>query len=134
MDDVRVGRLLRALRGRKHLRQQDVAATAGVSQSAISLVERGHLSTLSIRTVRAVFAAVDARFEGLVSWRGGAVDRLLDERHARLVGQVAQELQRLGWEVHIEVTFAHFGERGTIDIVGSVAPRASRSSSRSRRS
>jgi transcriptional regulator with XRE-family HTH domain len=118
MDDVRVGRLLRALRMRKRLRQGDVATTAGVSQSAISLVERGHLSTLSIRTVRAVFAAVDARFEGLVTWRGGAIDRLLDERHARLVGQVAQELQRVGWEVHVEVTFAHFGERGSIDIMG----------------
>ena len=91
---------------------------AGISQSAISLMERGHLATLSLRTVRAAFAAVDARFEGLVTWRGGAVHRLLDERHARLVGQVAQDLQRAGWDVHVEVTFAHFGERGSIDIVG----------------
>lgn len=118
MDDVRVGRLLRALRIRKHLRQEDLGDIAGVSQSTISLIERGHLSTLSIRVVRATFAAVDARFDGTVSWRAGALGRLLDERHARLVGQFAASLVRAGWEVHVEVTFAHYGERGSIDIVG----------------
>jgi transcriptional regulator with XRE-family HTH domain len=118
MDDVRAGRLLRALRKRKHLRQADLAELARLSQSAISLIERGHLSTLSLRTVRAVFAAVDARFDGVVSWRGGALDRLLDERHARLVGQFASSLARAGWEVQVEVTFAHYAERGSIDIVG----------------
>ncbi|MDO8483465.1 MAG: helix-turn-helix domain-containing protein [Candidatus Limnocylindrales bacterium] len=118
MDDVRVGRLLRALRIRRHLRQEDIGEIAEVSQSAISLIERGHLSTLSIRVLRAVFAAVDARFDGTVAWRGGALDRLLDERHARLVGQFAASLTRAGWEVQVEVTFAHYGERGSIDIVG----------------
>ena len=117
MDDVRVGRLLRALRRRKGLRQADIAAAAGLSQQTISLIERGHLSTLSIRALRMAFAAVDARFDAVVSWRGGQVDRLLDERHASLVGQVVDELVRLGWQVHVEVTFSEFGERGSIDVL-----------------
>jgi len=116
VDDIRVGRLLRALRRRRGLRQTDLAAT-GLSQQAVSLIERGHLATLSIRVLRTAFAAVDARFEVIVSWRGGQIDRLLDERHASLVGHVADELVRLGWEVHVEVTFSEFGERGSIDIL-----------------
>lgn len=94
-----------------------MATAAKVSQQAISLIERGHLDTLSIRVVRVVFATVDARFEGTVTWRGGQVDRLLDERHARLVGVEARRLAEDGWEVHVEVTFSEFGERGSIDIV-----------------
>ena len=117
MDDVRVGRLLRALRRRKKLRQIDVARLAGASQATISLIERGHLATLSIRILRAVFAAVDARCEAAVTWRGGLVDRLLDERHAQLVGQFAATLERCGWDVHVEVTFSVFGDRGSIDIL-----------------
>jgi hypothetical protein len=88
-----------------------------LSQQAVSLIERGHLATLSIRVLRTAFAAVDARFEAIVSWRGGQIDRLLDERHASLVGHVADELVRLGWEVHVELTFSEFGERGSIDIL-----------------
>ncbi len=117
MDDTRIGRLLRSLRRRKGWRQVDLAEVAELSQQAISLIERGHLSTLSIRVLRTAFAAVDARFDGMVSWRGGAIDRLLDERHAALVGHVAESLARDGWEVHVEITFAEFGERGSIDIL-----------------
>lgn len=114
---MRIGRLLRALRRRKGWRQVDLAAASDLSQQAISLIERGHLASLSIRVLRGAFAAVDARFEGLVSWRGGQIDRLLDERHASLVGQVADELVRDAWNVHVEITFSEFGERGSIDIL-----------------
>ena len=117
MDDIRVGRIVRQLRRRKRWSQGGLAAAAGLSQSAISLIERGHLAALSIRVLRGVFASVDARFEGTVTWRGGLVDRLRDERHARLVGAFAAELVRLGWKVHPEVTFSEYGERGSIDIL-----------------
>jgi transcriptional regulator with XRE-family HTH domain len=100
------------------MRQSDVAEAAGVSQTLISLIERGHLATLSTKAVRRVFEAVEARFEGTVTWRGGAVDRIIDERHAQLVGQVAKELGRLGWDVHVEVTFNEYGDRGSIDTLG----------------
>jgi transcriptional regulator with XRE-family HTH domain len=117
VDEVRIGRLLRALRVRRGWRQLDVALGAGVSQSLVSLIERGHLDRLSIYAVRRVFAAVEARFEGDVTWRGGAIDRLLDERHARLVGSTARELTALGWRVELEVTFNEYGDRGAIDLL-----------------
>ena len=106
---MRIGRLLRALRRRKGWRQVELAGASGLSQQAISLIERGHLASLSIRVLRGAFAAVDARLEGMISWRGGQIDRLLDERHASLVGHVADELVREGWDVHVEITFSEFG-------------------------
>jgi hypothetical protein len=75
------------------------------------------LSTFSIRVLRAVFASVEARYDGIVWWRGGQVDRLLDERHAELVGKVAGMLRTTGWDVHLEVTFSVYGDRGSIDIL-----------------
>jgi transcriptional regulator with XRE-family HTH domain len=117
VDDVRVGRLLRALRRRKGWHQREVGAAAGLSQQAISLIERGHLASLSIRAIRRAFSAVDARFDGSVSWRGGQIDRLLNERHASLVGQIAEALVGGGWDVHVEMTFSEYGERGSIDVL-----------------
>lgn len=117
MDDVRIGRLLRALRLERRLRQRDVAAASSVAQTTVSLIERGHLDRLSQKTIRAVFAAVEARFEGSVSWRGGAIDRLLDERHSLLVGAVAERLRAASWMVEVEVTFSVYGERGSIDLL-----------------
>jgi len=99
------------------MRQVDVAAAAGVSQSLISLIERGHVASVAIGTVRGVFAVLEARFDGIVTWRGGAIDRLLDERHARLAGSVAAELARLAWSVELEVTFNQYGDRGSIDVL-----------------
>jgi hypothetical protein len=80
-------------------------------------MERGHLEALSLRAIRRAFSAVDGRFEGLVLWRGGALDRLLDERHAALAGAFAGELRRLGWKVEFEVTYSRYGERGSIDVL-----------------
>src|SRR6266567_3005553 len=117
MDDVRIGRVIRALRLRQGRRQIDLAKAAGVSQSLISLVERGHLASLSIASVRAICGVVEARYEGVLTWRGGAIDRLLDERHAQLVGTFSARLERLGWHVDVEVTFNEYGDRGSIDIL-----------------
>jgi len=117
MDDIRIGRILRVLRRRLGLTQSQLAVRAGVSQQLISLIERGHGSTLSSRTLRRVFAAVDARWEPTVSWRGGELDRLLDEDHARLVAETVQRLTALGWEVAVEVTYSEYGERGSVDVL-----------------
>lgn len=121
MDDRRIGLILRSLRRRLGKRQIDLAVEAGVSQSAVSRAERGHLDTLSIRTLRKLFAAVDARFEGDVRWRGGQVDYLLDRAHAELGTLVAERLARLGWTVTPEVTFMRLGERGSIDLLATRA-------------
>jgi transcriptional regulator with XRE-family HTH domain len=117
VDDARVGRALYVLRRRRGLRQDDLAAAADVSQGCVSLIERGHVSSLSIKTVRAVFAAVDAGFEGHVAWRGGDLDRVVDEDHARLGSTFAESLQALAWATYPEVTFSEYGERGSIDVL-----------------
>lgn len=117
MDDRRIGRALRALRRRRGLRQSDVAYAAGVGQSTVSRAELGHLDALSLRALRRIFGAVEASFEGDVRWRGGGLDRLLDERHAAVVGTVAQQLRAWSWRVVPEATFNHFGDRGSIDIL-----------------
>jgi transcriptional regulator with XRE-family HTH domain len=121
MDDRRVGLVLRALRRRRRWRQQDVAVAAGVSQSSVSRAERGHLDSLSLRTLRQMLRAVDARADVDVRWRGGEADRLVDARHAEISGKVARTLARAGWQVYPEVTFQQFGERGSIDLLAADA-------------
>ncbi|MGZ8438736.1 MAG: helix-turn-helix domain-containing protein [Candidatus Limnocylindrales bacterium] len=121
MDDIRIGRILRALRTRRGWTQATLARQAGVSQQLISLVERGHSSRLAGRTLEAIFGALDARWEQVVSWRGGALDRLLDEAHSRLVEATSSRLREQGWSIEIEVTYSTFGERGSIDILAARA-------------
>ena len=125
MDDARIGRALRALRRRRGLRQSEVAVAAGVSQSTVSDVESGRVARLPMATIRRIFAAVDAGFEGTVLWRGAGLDRLLDARHAALVAASVRRLGGLGWETRVETTYSVFGERGSIDVMGAfVAMRA----------
>jgi transcriptional regulator with XRE-family HTH domain len=117
VNDRRVGLVLRALRRRHGWRQVDLAELSGLSQSAISLIERGHWTSLSVKTLRSAFATVDASFEAIVGWRGGSLDRLLDERHAALLEQVVGVLRAAGWQVAVEVSYQVYGERGSIDIL-----------------
>ena len=117
MDDVRAGRLLRALRLRAGLTQKELGALASVSQQQISRLERGHFRTTDVRLIRAVFAELDASVEWQIAWRGGTIDRLLDERHARLGSVLAERLAVAGWTVVPEVTYSVYGERGSIDLL-----------------
>ena len=117
MDDVRIGRSLRGLRRRLRLSQRQLGAQVGLAQSTVSLVERGHLDRLSVRTLRRIFAVLDARFDGQVTWRAGELDRLLDQRHAALVEVVVSQLRAAGWEVLVEVSFNHYGDRGSIVVL-----------------
>lgn len=116
MDDIRVGRVLRALRRRRGWRQSDLARQADCSQSLVSRAERGHSATLTVGALRRMFHALEARAEWSISWRGGELDRLIDERHADLGVDTASELVELGWRVLPEVTFRRLGERGSIDL------------------
>lgn len=117
MDERRLGLVVRALRRRREWRQVDLALAAAVSQSTVSNIERGHLDSLSLRVVKAVIGALDGRLVSEVRWRGGQIDRLLDERHASLASEVVRILVDAGWEVRVEVSYARFGERGSIDIL-----------------
>ncbi|HVA88190.1 MAG TPA: helix-turn-helix transcriptional regulator [Candidatus Saccharimonadales bacterium] len=117
MDDVGVGRTLRALRLRVHLSQTAASRRAGISQATWSRIERGHLQRVPLMTLQRAFGAVDARLDLNPSWRGGAVDRLRDEGHSALVAAVVTMLQSPGWETAVEVTYSEFGERGSIDVL-----------------
>ena len=118
MTDQRVGAIVRFLRVRLRWRQIDLARRAGVSQSVVSRVERGHLGTLALDTIRRVLAALDARSDVVVRWRGGDLDRMLATAHSALHEEVAGRLLGLaGWQVAPEVSFGIWGERGVIDIL-----------------
>lgn len=95
-----------------------MAERAGVSQSLISAIEAGRCGSVTLATLRQVFQAVGAGFDGQVMWRGPALDRFVDARHAALVSSAATRLQRHGWEVLPEVSYSEFGERGSIDLLG----------------
>ena len=117
MDEGRVGRSFRVLRRARGWRQVDVAAAAGVSQGLITAIERGRWTTLSVATLRRIFATVGADFDCVVRFRGAELDRLLDERHAATSGVVASLLRQRGWKVAAEVCFNHYGDRGSIDLL-----------------
>ncbi|MGI8928397.1 MAG: helix-turn-helix transcriptional regulator [Candidatus Limnocylindrales bacterium] len=117
MGGQRLGSIVRALRRRHGWRQLDLAERVGCSQHTVSMIERGHIASLSTALVGRTLAALDATLVIDVRWRGGALDRLLDEDRAALVGHVAEVLGRHGWIVEVEVTYSEFGERGSFDIL-----------------
>ena len=84
----------------------------------MSLIERGRLERVSIAILRAVAQALDAEFYLQLRWRGGDLDRLMDEGHAALVGQTAELLRACGWHVRAEVSYSIYGERGSVDLLG----------------
>jgi len=133
MDAIRLGLALRALRIRRGWRQSDLGDRVGLSHSTISNVERGRLGTLSLDSLARIVAALEARLDVTVRWSGEQLDRLLDEGHARLVDAVVSVLVRWGWEVGVEVTFAMYRERGSIDILAWHRSTGILWSSRSRR-
>lgn len=118
MDHVRLGSILRRLRVRAGLRQSDVARRAGLSQPLVSSIECGHVGGVPAMTLERIFAAVGASLESDVRWRGPALDRLLDERHAAIVDASVAHLARQPWDAGVEVTYSVFGERGSIDVLG----------------
>ena len=95
---------------------------AHVSQQHVSDFERGQLGGMRFDDVRAMLAVVDARLVVTVSWRGGLLDRLLDEGHAAIVTAVTARLRAAGWDVLPEVTYAIYRERGSIDVLAWHAP------------
>ncbi|MBI2781682.1 MAG: helix-turn-helix transcriptional regulator [Chloroflexi bacterium] len=118
MDGLRVGRSLRAIRIQLRLRQVDVAERAHVSRSFVSKVELGLIRTSDLDRLERICRVLGAELDVRIRWRGEGLDRLLDEAHAILVDRSVGELRALGWEVAVEVTFSHFGDRGSIDIFG----------------
>ncbi len=115
-DPLRVGRSLRAIRIRLGLRQADVAARARVSRSFVSYLELGKARSADLALVERVCAALGADLDVRVRWKGEGLDRLLDEAHASVVDRLVGLLDVRRWQSSLEVTFNHFGDRGSIDV------------------
>lgn len=117
MRDLELGRLVRALRRRRRWRQEDCATRAGVHRSTWSLLERGHLDGMSLRTLRRCLAALEVRLDLVPRWRGADLGRLLDEKHAALGAGWAKRLRAWHWMVLPEASYSRYGERGRIDLL-----------------
>lgn len=114
--DSQVGLVFRAVRVHLRLRQDDISQRAGVPQSVVSRIERGHLATLRLGQVQAVAAVLEIRIDLVPSWRGGDLPRLVNARHSALHECLADRLGRApGWESAAEVSYSIWGERGVID-------------------
>jgi transcriptional regulator with XRE-family HTH domain len=118
MDDVHIGTVLRVIRTRKGLRQSDIAGRAGVRREVVSRLERGGLGRIPLDTCRAIATALEVNLDVRARWRGGDLDRILNEAHADLHESLARHLETLaGWTWRPEVSFSIYGERGVIDIL-----------------
>jgi transcriptional regulator with XRE-family HTH domain len=117
MDDRAVGRLLRAVRLRRNLRQRDVAELSSVHQGVISDLELGGLEAVGLATARRVASRLDVRLVVTAQWRGGEGDRLLDQAHAMIVEHVIAFLRGANWQVVPEFSFDVYGDRGSVDIL-----------------
>lgn len=122
VNDIALGRRVRTVRIRLGLRQTDVAARAGVSQDTVSKLELGRIGRLQVSTVRSVLAALEMELRLDAAWRGGELDRLVDQDHADGVGATADLLERLAWVTRAEVSYSVYGERGSIDLLAWHAP------------
>ena len=117
MDPSSFGRGVKALRQRKRWRQEDLAAAAQVSRSAVGRIERGHADRVTVATLDKVAAALGGRVTCRLTWNGEGLDRLLDAEHAAIVEAVVRALRAADWLVATEVSFSIYGERGSIDVL-----------------
>jgi len=125
MDTVRFGLGLRALRLRRRMTQDQLAARAGVSRPVVGRIERGQADRVAVHTLERVAATLGARIDLRLLWHGEGLDRLLDARHAGLVEHVIAMLEGHRWEVVSEASFNIRGERGSIDVLAFHRPTGS---------
>jgi transcriptional regulator with XRE-family HTH domain len=119
MDDARLGAAFRALRIRRGWRQTDLARRVRVSRGVVSRVERGHIDELHVDDLRRLARELDGSVDVVLRWRAGDLDRLVNSRHAALHEAFARTTGRTpGWVFAPEVSFAIYGERGVVDVLG----------------
>lgn len=117
MDDAQIGSAVRAVRIRSKLTQADVAQKAHVRRYEVSCLEQGKFADMPVGMVRRIVGAVGMWLEIKPNWQGINLDRLLHGSHTALQEAVLALFERLpAWEARAEVSFAHFGERGVIDV------------------
>jgi transcriptional regulator with XRE-family HTH domain len=116
MDDRRVGQMLKAVRLRTRLTQEELGIAAGTSRFVVGRVERGRLDRIAIGTLRSIASALDVDLNLLLRWRGGDLGRLVNSRHAAMHEALAVQFSTMrAWALEPEVSFSIYGERGVID-------------------
>lgn len=111
-----IGRGLRALRHRRNLRQRDASALAGIARSVLADLEAGRLASHAVEALTQAAEALGGSIRIDLVVPGGDLRRLLDADHAAIQAEWKQMLERSGWLVDAELTFNHYGERGSIDL------------------
>jgi transcriptional regulator with XRE-family HTH domain len=99
----RLGTMLREARRSMGLRQVDVAERAGVTQSWVSRMERGHGWTASLETWAAVAEAASVRLVTFLEAIPGA-DRPRDYEHLKRQQLIIDLARRGGWTAIPEAT------------------------------
>jgi transcriptional regulator with XRE-family HTH domain len=99
----RLGTMLREARRSMGLRQVDVAERAGVTQSWVSRMERGHGGTASLETWAAVAEAASVRLVTFLEAIPGA-DRPRDYEHLKRQQLIIDLARRGGWTAIPEAT------------------------------
>jgi transcriptional regulator with XRE-family HTH domain len=127
---IDIGRQIRRTRRALRRTQRLTGEAVGLSQSAISLIERGRLPGVTLRTLADVCDVLEIH----VAWqlrppwvagspaedagvRVGPRGRQVDPAHARCNAYVRRRLERLGWLVAQEVEITMGRTHGFIDIL-----------------
>ncbi|MGH2465323.1 MAG: helix-turn-helix transcriptional regulator [Candidatus Limnocylindrales bacterium] len=124
MHDIQLGRLPRAMRQRRHWRQQDLAERAGVGRTVLVDFEAGRLGGMRLATLRRIAAPLGFSLEVTPRGLGAEADRVLDQGHAFLLGATSVWLVDFGWRCVAEVSYSEWGERGSIDLLAWHEPTA----------
>ena len=114
-EDDRLARSSRALRRELGLTQEDLLKR-GRPVRLTHALESGRAGSMRLGDIRDHFAALGATVRIATWWNGGALDRLVDSRHAAVVEILVRNLDAMRWQVRTEVSFSFYGERGSIDI------------------
>ncbi len=96
-----------------------------MGRTVVSDVESGRIDRTCLATIRQIAAAVGLSVDVGARGLGADIDRVLDERHAMLLGTAARWLTDLGWKCVAEVSYSEFGERGSVDLLAWHQPSSS---------
>lgn len=115
---LQVGTSVRTLRSAIGWSQRELGRRAAVSQSMISMIERGELTDLTFSTASNLLKALGARLALTVDSPYLADrQRQRDPAHARIGAVVVARLRRADWETRSEVEVGGDRSRGWIDIL-----------------
>lgn len=117
MTPERLARPARLLRTRAQLTQSGLASKSGVSVKEIRRLERGRAGRMRLEVAERLFASLGARLDLRVFWNGPELNKLLDAGHSALAADIKRRLERCHWQVQVEASFNHFGDRGRIDLL-----------------